>query len=58
MEDSPNGFYSAVSANIKTVFAVDLSEPTPDIVSKAYGVIHSLKELPELIERFRKEEAI
>ena len=57
VEDSPNGFYSAISANIKTVFAVDLSEPTSDIASKAYGVIHSLKELPELIERFRREEA-
>ncbi|MCR5078749.1 MAG: HAD family phosphatase [Bacilli bacterium] len=56
LEDSPNGFNSAVAAGIKTIFCVDLTEPTPDIVARAYGVIHHLKEAIPLFERFLLEE--
>jgi HAD superfamily hydrolase (TIGR01509 family) len=50
VEDSPNGFQSAVQAGCQAIFAVDLTEPTPEIASRALAVIHSLSELPAILE--------
>ncbi|MCR5490579.1 MAG: HAD family phosphatase [Bacilli bacterium] len=50
VEDSPNGFRSAIAAGCKAVFCVDLTEATPEIQEKAFAVIHSLEELPDILK--------
>ncbi len=49
VEDSPNGFQSALAAGLKVIYAVDLTEPDDFIVDNALKVVHSLTEIIDLL---------
>ncbi len=50
VEDSPNGFQSALSAGLNVIYAVDLTEPNGEIAQRAYKVVHRLDEIIPLFE--------
>ena len=50
VEDAPNGFQSALSAGLKVIYTVDLSEPDDFIASHALKVVHSLFEILPLLD--------
>ena len=50
IEDSPNGFNSAIAAGCKAIFCIDLTPPSEDIAHRAFRVIGGLGELPPVID--------
>lgn len=49
-EDSANGAYAAMAANIKLILVPDLLKPSQDILDGAYKIIKSLDEAINIIE--------
>lgn len=56
VEDAPNGIRSAYEAGCKVIMVPDLTGPEEDFMQKICCVADSLKEVPEIVKQWRKEE--